>query len=253
MSDTDTADAQVEVQEPTTDSAGAALGIPPLVLAVGLLVIAIAAAFAGERLIAQFERFIYPPDHNQLGDPPEYIEAVRRSMMANMSIGYGLFGTLLMAVMGAWIGMARKPKFALAGLLLGALVGLICGAATAPIGYNIQHTMRETVMEPTLKTSLIMGLTFVAFGIGGSLLPTLLGICRGIGRSILTGLGTGLFMLVLHLVLATAAFPIDPPEMMFSIGYGVRTTALVMMALGAAAGAILVLRSHRAQVSRATT
>ncbi|RMF38413.1 MAG: hypothetical protein D6753_15855 [Planctomycetota bacterium] len=251
MSEAEVSDVQVDAPEQTPQPGVAGIGIPPVVLALGLLVLAVGAAFAGERLIAQFERYYYPPDHNQLGDPPEYIEAVRRSMMANMAIGYGLFGTLLMALMGAWIGLARKPVFALAGLLLGALVGLICGASTAPLGYNIQHTLRETVMEPTLKTSLILGLTFVAFGIGGSLLPTLLGLARGIGRSILTGVGTGLFMLVIHLVLATAAFPIDPPEMIFSVGYGVRTTALVMMALGAAGGAILVLRSHRVQANRA--
>ncbi|GIX00276.1 MAG: hypothetical protein KatS3mg111_3608 [Pirellulaceae bacterium] len=212
------------------------------VTAILLFALASASAFLGERCVAAFQEFFYPPPHGQVSDPPDYLLAIKRSMMANMAIGYGLFGAMCFSFMGALLGQSHGRASCGRGLLIGSLVGILSGALTAPLGYYIQNTYQQVDMEPTVKASFVLGWTFIGFGVGGGLLPVLLGITRGVGKAIFIGIGVGVFALVLHLVLATALFPIDPPEMMFSFGYGIRLLAMNMMAAASATAALLVLR-----------
>ena len=235
---------------PETDSLAAPTpSAVPMWLFPAVIVAAVVCGLLGEFVVGNFQRFYYPPDHDQLGDPPWYLVAVRQSMMINDSIGYGALGTLLFGILGALIGMAKSTARAGLGLILGAIAGLIAGAVSGPIGYYIENTTFQSDIDSMLKVLMILGTTFACFGLTGALLPVCLGVSKGVSRAIVIALLVACLTMAAYATIASAVFPIGYPNSMFPKDVGIRYVLWGCLGLCSGLSAALIMRKPKSRAA----
>ncbi|HBE70723.1 MAG TPA: hypothetical protein DDW52_21475 [Planctomycetaceae bacterium] len=223
------------------------LGKPPVWLAPLLVIVSVGLGFAAVYIVGAFQRFYYPPMHDQLGDPPWYIEAVRKSMLANDAIAFSLAGGLVVGVIGLLSGLARSPGKAAIGLLAGVCLGAGAGGVGGPIGYYIQDMLQQKDMDTALKTSAIWATPFLLIGLAGGAV-TAMALLRGaVVPAISWGLGLGAAMMLAYILVATMLFPMSRPEYVYpgeESEFGIRLTAFVCWSLAAGlVPAVMALRT----------
>lgn len=216
---------------------------------ISLFVAAIVIAIIGGVVVSATERTFYPPDHNQLEDPPEYVAAVKSSMMKNYGIGFGVFGAILLGAVGAICGATKGAPAAVVGGICGTLVGGAIAAAAAAYGYKTQSELYISDMDGMLKTPLVVGALYATCGIVGGILAGLFGktesLGAGLGKGIGSGIGMTLSFLVIYIVVALLVFPVGNTDSVFAEHRGTAYTSMICMSLAAAAAAFLALRAPK--------
>ncbi len=236
------------MNSPETDNPGATsspAAESPKWLIPSLLLASVVACFAAGFIVGGVQRLVYPPDHNQLGDPPWYLEAVLKSMMINDAVGYGALGAVLFGVLGVLLGLCKSPGKAAIALVIGAIFGLVAGAASGPIGYYIESTSKiQTQIDGSIKVFMIWGPMYACFGLVGGLLAIWLGPASGMSRAITSGLAAAIVTLTGYMFAATAIFPVGYPNSMFPESVGIRHMAMISLGLcGSLAMVLAILQS----------
>ncbi|MEM7479214.1 MAG: hypothetical protein AAF483_29875 [Planctomycetota bacterium] len=223
------------------ESSGSPLAIQLLSIPLGILV-----CLAGMILIGKVadnnpdgEHIFYPPPHGQLGDPPEYIAAVKAAQTGNTAIGFAIITPIVMLVLGGLIVSVSRGSVALVlgcGVFLGALLGAAAGAGS----YFIQSSLAQSDMDGLIKTFLVwLPLGFV-FGSLPSLMAVFSGVSKSIPTAILTGvIGGGLAVSVY--VLLSAFLFLGHPNFVYPIDLDIRITAYTCLGIAAGSGVSILL------------
>lgn len=225
-----------------------AQGKPPVWLAPVLGIVSVGLGVASVYIVGAFQQFYYPPMHDQLGDPPWYIEAVRKAMLANDAIGFSLAGGLLVGLIGLLCGVARSPAKAVVGLLSGVCLGALAGGLGGPIGYYIQDMLQQKDMDTAVKTSAIWATPFLLMGLAGGIVTAIALMRNAAIPAITWGLGLGATMMLAYILVATMLFPMSRPEYVYpgeENELGIRLVAFICWAL--AAGLVPAVLSLRAK------
>ncbi len=212
-----------------------------------LIVAALVVGVAGRFIIEGCSRITYPPDHGQMGDPPEYIAAVRVAMTINSAVGYGVFGALLVGVLGALVGLASKPARLVQGAIVGALAGGILVAAAGSIGTFVEHTLKQTDMEGMIKTAMFYGGVFAAACIASAIAIAIGAKKPALGNHVASGILVAIFGIIGYIVVATVAFPVAHPETLQPFDESMKFLSVACISLAAAATCVLALREKKAK------
>ena len=180
----------------------------------------------------------YPHPHGQLGDPPEYVAAVKSSMIANTAIGFAIVGAIVMSLTGLVLGLVRK-KQAL-GVSIGLAGGAILGAIAGAVGYYLQSSLQSSSMDGLVKTFIVWLPVTIVFSLFPCVLAVLTGISRNWTNAIVTGcigaaLGTAVYVLLSGLLFT------GYPNLVYPLDAGIRYLAYTALGICVGAGVTLLL------------
>lgn len=196
-----------------SDSAGQASAPSKAVwLIPALLVVAIISAVVGKMSVVAYERTYYPPDHGQMGDPPEYILAVRDAMTKNSAIGYGIFGAVFAGLLGAAVGASYSVAGAIKGLIAGVVLGGLAGAVGAGGGTFLEHNYRQADMDTMLRTAMVVSGIFATTCFATMFTTVAAGSRPTPFNAAVNPIVLAVIGVIAYVVIAAAAFPIFRPE-----------------------------------------
>ncbi|WZO96037.1 hypothetical protein EP7_003010 [Isosphaeraceae bacterium EP7] len=185
---------------------------------------------------------------NGFPTPEEALAAANASKAAvalQMSVAYGTLGAALGLTLGlAGGGMRRETRSAggaaAIGAILGGVVGAVLPQAVVPVYFKYYDPDSDDLVLAILTLGGIAGA--VGASAGASLGMGLGGRGR-ISRAAVGGLVGAIAGIVLYVVAGTLAFPLDQTTKPISATSGSRLAARLLVALFAAAGATMVVRS----------
>lgn len=177
-----------------------------------LLVVAAISVVAGKMSVVAYERAYYPPWHGQMGDPPEYVLAVRDAMTANSAIGYGIFGAIFAGLIGAVVGASYSVPGAIKGLIAGAVLGGLAASAGAAGGTFLEHNYMRVDMDGMLRTAMVVGGLFVTTCLAAMLTIVVAGARPSPFNAMVNPIVLAVIGLIAYVIIAAVAFPLARPE-----------------------------------------
>ncbi|MEC8557978.1 MAG: hypothetical protein VXZ82_23475 [Planctomycetota bacterium] len=236
-----------EAYVPPEDSPGESLTdeVTPGWLVPAVLGLSIVICMLGQFLIIRLadptpdgSHVFYPPMHDQLGDPPEYITAKFYAMIQNNAVGFAVLGTVLMALVGAVIGVAKENT--VKGLAAGLVGGLILGAAGGALGYVVEGNLAQFAVDGLVKTFAIWLPVAVSLALVPGIIAVVCGLTKSIPNAVITSVIGGALGTAAYVLLAATMF-IGETAMLCPFDFGIRFLAFTGLGISTGSGVCLLV------------